>query len=268
MRQPVAAGFYPSGKKELEDSVKKMLVSKTKIDAKGIIAPHAGYAYSGSAAGATYASAKTSKQSFILLGPNHTGRGAAAALSAEDWKTPLGAVKSNAALVEKLSKHMRIDESAHAHEHSLEVQLPFLQCMYGEFSIVPVCLLQISFGELEKLAYALLDESSFYIASSDFIHFGPNYGYQPITSDIKTQLAWVKSVDKRLIEMLCGLDAKGFYDEVMENGYTVCGFVPITLLVMIMKKLGAKKGTPIKYATSYDVHPSPSFVSYAGMVFE
>lgn len=269
MRQPVALGFYPGDKKELENAVKSMLVSKIKIEnAKGIIVPHAGYAYSGYVAGAAYASLNTDKRNFIMLGPNHTGRGPAAALSADSWKTPLGEVMTDASLAERLSKTIPVDESAHRHEHSLEVQLPFLQVMRSNFTITPVCLSHLSFAAIEKLAYALLDENSFYIASSDFIHFGPNYGYQPISADIRTAVAWVKSVDKRLIELICKLDAKSFYNEVEENGYTVCGYVPITLLLLTMKKLGAKKAELIKYATSYEIHPSSSFVSYAGIVFE
>lgn len=271
MRQPVAIGFYPGNPKELEDAVKKLLIAKKEIkNSLGLIAPHAGYVYSGSVAGITYAAAKTQKSDFILFSPNHTGHGHPASLSNEDWKTPLGEVKTNPLLIERFSKSkiLRMDESSHQYEHSLEVQLPFLQVMYKNFEIVPICLAHLEFSELEKLAYDLLDENSFYIASSDFIHFGPMYGYAPVSSGIKTQLAWVKAVDKRLIDLICQLKAREFYEEIVKNGYTVCGFVPITLITLIMKRLGAKRGHLIDYKTSYDVHPNNSFVSYAGIVFE
>ena len=269
MREPVAIGFYPGDKKQLESAVKKLLVPKQEIkNSLGIISPHAGYIYSGAVAGEAFASAKTDKKNFILMGPNHTGIGSPASLSAENWKTPLGEVRVNSELVERFSRSLRVDESAHRNEHSLEVQLPFIQAMYSNPQIVPLCLAHIGFSEIEKLAYNMLDENSFYIASSDFIHFGSNYGYVPVSGSMKVQLGWTKSVDKRLIELICELKARDFYTEIIENSYTVCGFIPITLMILIMKKLGAKRGHLIDYRTSYDVQPSDSFVSYAGIAFE
>jgi len=269
MRQPIAIGFYPKEKKHLENDVKNLLVPKKEIKKPlGLIAPHAGYVYSGSVAGTTYASARTDKKNFILLGPNHTGRGSPISLSKEDWKTPLGDVKINQPLAERFSKIAQVDESAHKQEHSLEVQLPFMQAMYQDFTFLPLCLMHLEFHELEKLAFKLLDENSFYIASSDFIHFGPMYGYEPVSSGIKTNLGWVKSVDMRMIDLVCKLKAKEFYDEVAENEYSICGYIPITLITLVMKRLGARGGTLIDYKTSYEVREDPSFVSYAGIVFE
>jgi len=131
---------------------------------------------------------------------------------------------------------------------------------------VPICLGHISFEELEEIVNAF-DNKSFYIASSDFIHFGPVYGYEPVNG-VKEGLEWVKKADNELIDLICKLKAEEFYNSVFENNYTVCGFVPIALLLLIMKKIGAKKGNLISYKTSYDVHPNSSFVSYAGIVFE
>jgi AmmeMemoRadiSam system protein B len=268
MRSPIALGFYPFGKEELEKQVRKYLVSEKEVHAMGLIAPHAGYEFSGSVAGATFKTAKTYKQRFVLLGPNHSGYGPAVAASKEEWKTPLGTVKPDTALIKRLNEKIRIDESAHLYEHSLEVQIPFLQILYNNFSILPVCLGHVGFDELEKLSEYLAFDDCFYVTSSDFIHFGPNYGYTPVSGTIDDQLRWVKNRDKELADAICRLEAKRFYQSVVSNGYTVCGFVPITLLMLIMKKLGAKKGNLIKYKTSYDVHPDSSFVSYVGIVFE
>jgi AmmeMemoRadiSam system protein B len=265
MRSPVALGFYPFGKEELEEQLKKYLVSEKSVNALGVVVPHAGYQFSGSVAGAAFKAAKTDKRKFILLGPNHTGYGSAVALSSEEWKTPLGTVKPDKELINKLS--IKIDESGHRYEHSLEVQLPFLQALYKNFTIAPVCLANLPFNELKKLAETMAFEDCFYVTSSDFIHFGPAYGYNPIGGSIEDKLRWVENRDRELAKMICNLDAEQFYNSVVENGYTVCGFVPITLMMLIMKRLGVKKGSLISYKTSYDVHPEESFVSYVSIVF-
>ena len=256
MRSPVALGFYPQGKKELEGIVKKLLVSAHSYDALGIVVPHAGYVFSGSVAGKTYASCRTDKSNFVIFCPNHTGYGEAIAASADEWNTPLGTIKTKGILT--------ADEKANKYEHSAEVQLPFLQMLHKNFTFSPVCLKHLEFEEIEKLSEKF-DESNFYIASSDFIHYGPNYGYEPV--ERKKSLEWVKEKESELIELICDLNAKKFYDAVEKNNYTVCGYIPITLLLLVMKKLGAKKGIVIGRKTSYEVHKSDSFVSYAGIVF-
>ena len=262
MRNPVAVGFYPGDRKELEKAVKSYLVSQKKINALGAILPHAGYQFSGHVAGATLKAAKTDKKVFVLFGPNHTGYGSAISVSNEDWETPLGIVKTNKDFSDKLGT----DESAHRAEHSLEVQLPFLQVLYKDFSIVPIALRDVGFEQLERMA-KLFDKNNFYIASSDFTHFGPMYGYEPVAGTIKDQINWVEKTETGLIDLITNLKAREFYNIVLDNGYTVCGFVPITLLMLVMKNLGAKRGELIKRATSYEVSKDSSFVSYVGLVF-
>ena len=264
MRSAVAVGFYPSSKEELEKVVRHYLISDKKINALGAIVPHAGYQFSGHVAGATLKAAKTDKKSFVLFGPNHTGYGSAVSVSNEDWGTPLGIVKTDKELVKRIG--LGFDELAHQAEHSLEVQLPFLQILYKDFSIVPIALRDVGFEQLEEIA-KLFDKNSFYIASSDFTHFGPMYGYEPVAGTIKEQINWVKEIETGLIDLITKLKAKEFYNTILDNGYTVCGFVPITLLMLIMKSLGAKKGELIKRATSYEVSRDSSFVSYVGLVF-
>jgi len=267
MRRPVAIGFYPGEKNRLESTMQNFLSSaKTEKIIKnplGIIVPHAGYEFSGPVAGAAYAS-KTDKKNFVIFGPNHTGHGTAVAASNETWETPLGKVEAN----KEFAKKIGVDEMAHKYEHSIEVQLPFLQVLYKGFTIAPICLQQFGFDKIKELAKKLSDNNSFYIASSDFIHFGPNYGYLPVSGPIQKQLQWVKDRNSEMIELICKLDAEKFYEDVIENEYTICGFVPITLLLLVMKNIGAKKGHLVDYRTSHDVHPASSFVSYAGIVFE
>lgn len=266
MRTPVAIGFYPGNREELKSIVDKFLKTDKIIKKpKGAIVPHAGYAFSGSVAGSAFAS-KTEKQNFVIFGTNHSGAGFPIASSIDTWLTPLGEVKTNKEFIEKTG--IDVDETAHKYEHSIEVQLPFLQVMYKDFTIVPVSVQQLDIDSIKNIVSQFVDKDSFYIASGDFMHFGPNYGYIPLKGSITEQLQWVKQRDKEMIDMICRLDAEKFYNNVLENGYTVCGVAPFTMLMLVLKQLGAKKGNLIEYKTSYDVHPADSFVSYAGIVFE
>jgi AmmeMemoRadiSam system protein B len=269
MRRSIAIGFYPGDKNRLESVVSDFLVSAKsgKIIKKplGIIAPHAGYEFSGSVAGAVYAS-KTEKKNFFIFGPNHTGYGTNVAGSIDLWSTPLGEIKTNKEFIKKAE--IEVDEIVHKYEHSIEVQLPFLQVLYKNFNFVPICLQHIDLNDIKEIAKRVTDSNSFYIASSDFMHFGPNYGYAPFSGKIQEQLKWVKERDNEMIELICKIKPEEFYESILGNGYTICGFVPITLLLFVMKNTGAKKGTLVAYKTSYDVYPNSSFVSYAGIVFD
>ncbi len=264
MRHPVAYGFYPPEPETLRKEVERLLGQKVeKIDALGAVVPHAGYQFSGHVAGAVYTSINTEKRKFLIACPNHTGYGTRIALSQQDWQTPLGAVEVDKSFAGKIT----VNEDAHLFEHAIEVQLPFLQVKFKKFELIPIVLSHLSFEEIEELSEKLVADDIFYIASSDFIHFGSNYGFMPVNGTNKENLEWVKKQDMKAIDLISSLRAKEFYKFVVENELTICGFIPITLVLLIMKKLGAKKGKLIKYATSYDVYPDSSFVTYAGIVF-
>ncbi|MEE4243540.1 MAG: AmmeMemoRadiSam system protein B, partial [Desulfopila sp.] len=160
-RLPAVAGsFYPGERKHLEATVKGLLDScnPPKIhNALGIVSPHAGYIYSGSVAAETIKSVDI-PETVILLGPNHHGRGPSIALSQQDWQMIGGNVATNSALGQKILSfcpEAAVDESAHQYEHSLEVQIPFLQEVQNRLSIVPLALSHLTFGLCEKLATAL-----------------------------------------------------------------------------------------------------------------
>jgi len=265
MRKPIAIGFYPSDRSELKSLVTQLLKSKRKFkNAVACVVPHAGYVFSGDVAGEVYASIETKKRVFLIACPNHTGIGEPVALSLQDWETPLGVVK-NAKL---FTKELTVDESAHRYEHSLEVQLPFLQVRFQDFELVPICLAHLPFDKIETLAKKLTRENIFYIAISDFTHFAPSYGYMPFFHrDLRKNVEEVKKLDKKAISYLLNLDAHGFYEHVVKTRATICGFVPITLITLIAKELGARKGVLLKYKTSFDVRESADFVAYAGIVF-
>jgi len=301
MRKPCAIGFYPGHKEDLQKAIKEMIAAAQKEPVKqisnprGIIVPHAGYQFSGKIAVKTYLAGKTDRKNFMIFCPNHTGYGTGIAVSTCNWMTPLGEVKNSQKIGEKLisSGKFENDEIAHRHEHSAEIQLPILQTVYknvrrtrkssstsnmplacSDFSIIPVCLQHEEFSELEKIANIITDldevkqDKVYFIASSDLIHFGPMYGYVPIDDSVENQLKWVEETDQRLMDMICKLDAKKFYHEITENDYTVCGYIPITLLLLVLKKIGTKQGHIIDSSTSYKTQKSNSFVGYGGIVFE
>lgn len=263
MRNPVAIGFYPASKDELEKFIKELLSQKVeKIEAIAAIVPHAGYAYSGKTAGKVYASILTESRKFLIACPNHTGIGKRIALSTQNWLTPLGEVRVNKDFVDKIP----VDEDAHLYEHSLEVQLPFLQVLFKNFEIIPLCLSNLEYSEIEELAETLAEGGIFYVASSDFIHFGPNYGYVPFDLTPEENVRKVEELDRKAIKFIEKLDARGFYNFVDENKLTICGKNPITLILLTAKKLGAKGGKLVAYSTSFDVHRDINFVTYAGIL--
>jgi len=260
MRYPAAIGFYPGNKEELISLIKKFITNDEKINAKAAIVPHAGYIYSGSVAGKVYSKLKTDKKTFLIAGPNHTGIGKKIALSQEDWLTPLGVVKT------KRFNKLEIDESAHIYEHSIEVQVPFLQLLFKNFEILPICLSYLSFKEIEEIVEKLIDEEFFYVASSDFTHYGPMYDYEPFSGSRKKILEEVRKIDRKAINFIEKLEARKFYNFVLEKNLTICGFIPITLILLIAKKIGAEKGILVKYSTSYEITKNSSFVAYAGII--
>jgi hypothetical protein len=271
MRFPYVAGqFYPSSKDELENQIKSCFLSpigpgklpeKNEENIIGCVVPHAGYVYSGPVAAHVYHSlAKQRKpETIVIVCPNHTGRGSGVAVSKEDWKTPLGVVKNDNEFVDKLWKCglIDLDEVAHSAEHSLEVQLPFLQYIYGDFNLVPIC---IGIQDLET-AYEVSEclikvgKEFLIIASSDFTH------YEPYES--------AKNKDATAISYITKLDEKKFMQVVYEKNISICGYGPIAICICVAKKLGATKGELLKYATSGDVTGDrSSVVGYAGIVFK
>ncbi len=255
MREPAYAGQFYSGEKEELKSELNLLFNfegKQINDAKGIIVPHAGYTFSGRVAAEVYdAISKVNKKRFVILGVDHF-RAGSIATSNQDWKTPLGDAKVDREFVKKITKEQAIivNEKAMEREHSIEVQLPFLQHVFGDFYFVPVQLPHISYEEIQYLAKILKDKDTFYIASSDFIHYGNNFGFFPRES-IKDPPEYVENLDNKIAEMIQKFEPKKFLDYIINEDLTVCGFVPITLLLEIMKELGAKKVEKIAHDTSF-----------------
>lgn len=231
----------------------------------GLICPHAGYMYSGHvAAHSYYALARDgSPDIVVLMGPNHTGYGSALAImNSGAWRTPLGDIEVDHQLADAIVKEAKIvdvNDLAHRYEHSIEVQLPFLQFLYGsKFKIVPICFLmqdQESATEVGKaLANTLERKNAVIVASSDMSHYVPQK--KALTDD---GLA-LKAVE--------AMDEAKFFSVIEEHNITACGYGPIMALTVAAKRFGAKEAKLLTYKTSGDVVGDySSVVGYASMCF-
>ncbi len=227
-----------------------------------VISPHAGFEYSGPVAGAVFSSVELPDK-FVILGPSHRPIQSRVAIMKEgDWETPLGNVQVESSLAELIMSHSQLvqeDEMAHANEHSLEVQLPFIQYFQKEAAIVPVCLsYHISFEELEDLGRSIssgikdYNQDVLIVASTDMSHY--------------VDQSVAKEKDFLAIERILELDARGLHDIVEKESISMCGFQPTTSAVVASKELGAEKASLIKYQTSGDRTGDYSeVVGYAGI---
>lgn len=231
----------------------------------GLICPHAGYMYSGPvAAHAYYNLAVDGKPDVVVIfGPNHTGRGSALALMTEGvWRTPLGDVEIDTLTAKQIvgeSRIVDVDDSAHTFEHSIEVQLPFLQYLYGStFKFVPICFLMQDLESSREVgravAKALSGKNSLIIASTDMTHYEPHERAQ--------------RKDKMAIDAVAKMDEELYYSTVESQNISTCGYGPTVAVITAAKLLGAKRAQLLCYKTSGDmISDFSSVVGYASMSF-
>jgi len=280
VRQPYAAliGFYPADPQELEEAIKRSFLDERLGPGRlpgpptreaplplGGVAPHAGYSYSGPAAAHLYLELAESlyrPDTVVIIGTNHTGRGGifTATTYWDLWRTPLGDVPVDKEFVEELARRypgLVDDPSAHAEEHSVEVELPFLQYTYHghSWSLVPIVAKDATPRIAREMASALLGAAEalgrrmLVIASSDFTHHGYMYGYVVFTENIRENVA---KLDLWIIEKILQLDTEGFIARIAETGATVCGYAAIAVLIEYVKALGGEMRL-LKYYNSADV---------------
>ncbi len=276
IRPPSFAGsFYPSDSIELKRiATKFMKDAKTEEqESSGCVVPHAGYVFSGATAAYAYKSLpkKLEKKTFIILGVDHCGTALGASVFSKGyWETPLGKAKIDEALAKKLlgsSELFKDDSHAHASEHSIEVQIPFLQCKFNDFKIVPVSLSSfLDPKSLREIARCMPDDC-YVIASSDLTHYGSRYGYAPFAGGRLDIIAQLKKMDKKIISYIAGCDLESLGGFVRNTGNTTCGATPVTVLCEKMRRMG-HKGTLLNYATSFGVSKDVSgVVGYASIIF-
>jgi len=266
IRQPAVAGqFYSSLEKTLLEEVTALIDKKSvKERAIGVVSPHAGYIYSGRVAGSVLASIEP-RPIYIIMGPNHTGLGSAFSLSpSESWKTPLGNVRVNNTVRDKLksiSRWMKEDKLAHASEHSIEVQLPFLQVIQKEFTFVPIVISHASIEIYKEIGKELasvikdlkLEKEITIVASSDMTHYEEHEA--------------AKKKDASAIKAILDLDEDMLVRNIQKYDITMCGYAPTAIMLVASKELGAKSARLIKYETSGDTSGDySSVVGYAGIL--
>ncbi len=263
MRFPAVAGqFYPRKPEDLKRQLDELFegIAPEELTALGCVVPHAGYTYSGSVAAEVYARLPK-RETYVILGPNHHGLGAPVALSRDSWKTPLGVVETDLEMADALAGTI-IDqeESAHLQEHSIEVQLPFLQNRFTGFKILAIAMgLQdeetaVEVGEAIGKAARNLKRDCTFIASSDFTHYEPR------------EVA--RKVDANLIEAILKMDVSELYSRVYRYDASACGYGPIAAVITASKSLGAASGKLLRYATSGEVTGDYSqVVGYGAIAF-
>ncbi|RZN42203.1 MAG: MEMO1 family protein [Methanophagales archaeon ANME-1-THS] len=264
MRRAVVAGaFYEGERRSLMNQLQNCFSGIPREKDEGIIGavvPHAGYMYSGRVAASVYAKLPRA-DSFVILGTNHQGIGSLIAVSKEAWGTPLGEVEVDQAFVDALPKQLiDVDETAHRYEHSIEVQLPFLQYLFDKnFQFVPIAIALTDEETVREIGddlahtIAQIDKKVVLIASSDFSHYEPD------------RIAREK--DGYVIEAIKELNVAKFYKRVYERNVTACGIAPIAVMLHAAKKLGATEGNVVTYATSGDITgDTQAVVGYGGII--
>jgi AmmeMemoRadiSam system protein B len=278
VRKPCVAGaFYAGTKSKLTEQITECFTHRfgpgqvpQPIDhglrkIVGIVSPHAGYAYSGPVAanGFSRVAADGMPNAFVLLGPNHTGYGSGVSIATEGgWETPLGVIPVDEMLAEQIQKDsgiIDIDDEAHAFEHSIEVQLPFIQFLFKDAAkFVPICMMMQDLRTSREIAKIIVEQSRsrdlVIVASSDFTH------YEPHDTAVRK--------DETAIDAITRLDDKALNELGESSKVTMCGYGPITTLIAAAKLIGGVRAELLTHKTSGDITGDKSaVVGYSSLVF-
>lgn len=284
----VAGAFYPADPRALRDLVAACYAHRLgpgdppepaparRGRLKALVVPHAGLAYSGPVAAHAYAALASDGLPAVVLvvGPSHDGLGGLAATSGEDWATPLGTMRQHDALRTALEAGLVLrDDAAHAGEHSVEVQLPFLQDLAAragrDLAFAPLVMGLQDETTAQEVGQAIAGAvrrtgvDAVLVASSDLMHAGPAYGLRPppgLGVD-----AWAKQQDALALEAVEALDPDALLDVVRARDISMCGAGPVAAVLHAAKALGATRAEVLAHATSHDVQPHHSCVGYAAV---
>jgi AmmeMemoRadiSam system protein B len=270
-RASVAGLFYPSAKKELASQISEFLNEPPRLplrgDLAGVIVPHAGYVYSGRIAAEVYRLPNLRKiESCIILGPNHQGRGGigTSVFAKGGFETPLGRLNIDEELADAILKRddkADFNPEAHEGEHSIEVQIPFLQMINASLKIVPVVMSDYRYETCKRLATAIEDAMAEFpdkkiliMASTDFSHYHAH--------------STAVQMDSLAIDLIEKSDSKGLFEKAESGRVELCGLGPALVLMLILKQAGGIEVQTLQYANSGDVTgDNASVVGYAAMVF-
>ncbi len=276
VRPPRQAGvFYAGSANALAKQVEECFLHPLgpgmvpKVDERGpknliaLISPHAGYVYSGPVAAHAYHRLALSgaPASVVIVGPNHTGFGSGVSIAVEGvWRTPLGDVQVDVELaraIQRSSQFIDVDDVGHSHEHSIEVQLPFLQYLFGSgVKLVPVCMmmqdLEVSRDVGEAIGKSTMGKNAVVIASTDLTHYEPQ--------------EFASTKDRMVVEAILSLDEERLHSVVESRNISMCGCGPVCAAIVAAKRLGAKEARLLSYKTSGDVTGDRSqVVGYASL---
>ncbi len=262
----VANMFYPGDKDRLREQLSSFVrPAPEPKKVMAAISPHAGYMYSGGVAGAVFSQISI-QDTVVILGPNHRGVGANVALNGSGiWEMPMGSVPINEALAESILRvstsvvKIEDDSGAHTMEHSIEVQVPFLQFLRPEVSIVPIGVSHLTYDACQEIGQALVQgiqsfgKEVLMVASTDMTHYESQER--------------AKAQDKMAIDRILDLDPKGLYETVSRHGISMCGVIPTTIVLEACRAMGAERAELVQYATSGDVTGDyAQVVGYAGFI--
>ena len=264
LRAPAVAGrFYPDDPEMLEGEVSCLLAASGRQPRRhlAVMAPHAGYVYSGKIAGAVFADTDVPARA-VVLAPNHTGRGRPGAVWPRGaFLLPGSEVPVDGELCERLlaaCDRLEVDREAHRHEHALEVELPFLRALRPDVKVTPVILGGLDGDDCVAVGEALarvidaLGEDVLVVASSDMSHYLPDEE--------------ARRIDRRALEPLLELDPEGLYRRVRDEDISMCGILPATAMLAYARARGASRAELVAYATSADAFgDTSSVVGYAGV---
>lgn len=266
MRQPAVANqFYPGNPKILKEQLKQFIPdNQDKKQAISIIVPHAGYMYSGAVAGEVY-SKVIIPEDVIILGVNHTGMGLNPSIYQNgDWAMPMGNVQVNNELANTILKETNLiypDVQAHLYEHSLEVQVPFLQYLQKNLKIAPINMSHLSYQVCLEIGSAIAGAIKAYnkpvliVSSTDMNHF--------------LSQGQTKKLDAIAIENMINLDPEGLYKTVIKNKISMCGVINTTVALIASINLGATHCELVRYNTSGDISGDYfRVVGYAGLIVD
>jgi AmmeMemoRadiSam system protein B len=266
LRRPAVAGtFYAGTRDRLRLQLDGLLPANRGAEpAIGVVVPHAGYVYSGRVAGAVYGRVAL-PDTCIILGPNHTGMGAGAAVMTQGaWETPLGRLPIDTELAEALvaqSPAIIEDSVGHQREHSIEVQLPFLQYLDGPSRFVPLCLFLHDLPACQEVGRAVaaavrnVGRPVLLIASTDMSHY--------------VSRAEAAEKDRHALDAVLKLDPAGLHGAVRRQGISMCGYHAVTAMLIAARAMGAERAELVMYADSGDVAGDTSqVVAYAGLIVQ
>ncbi len=252
------AGFYQKVKVKPIDNVIAMIL------------PHAGYRFSGQTAVRALKTTDKEYSRIVVIGPTHSAymEEMLSVPTATHYETPLGEIPLDVNFIEKLLEYPMFHSVPHAHkeEHSVQIELPLLQYKQEDFQLVPIVAGHCSAQTIRKagrILKSLVDEQTLVVASSDFVHYGPRFRYVPFRKNVAEE---IKKVDMGAYEHIANLDSEGFLKYKQRTGATICGYVPVAILLSMLEK--PVKADLIEYKTSGELTGDYKHsVSYLSVVF-